>query len=109
MGASKEDFMKQRESEDDWSDMFTKVSGQSFEEPITDEQCITITMLLESAKIPFAAKEEIKVSVEEKSVSSEQAYKCIVYLNNNINSDEITSGTNYNQTDISKKLKKEVA
>jgi hypothetical protein len=107
MGATKDLMMEQED--DSWSDVFTRSDNQlSFEEPITDEQCITITELLNVAKIDYESKGEMLLAIENKSITSEQAFKCINHLNNNIGCDEIAAGTNYNATDILKKLKREI-
>ena len=77
------------------------------EDMITDEQCVTILELVEKANINYNEKESIKIKVDVREFTKARAASCISYLNNNISHDEIASGTNYNQTDIIKKLKKE--
>ena len=106
MGLSKGEFMQQHE-ENDWSDMFTSNSQLPFTEMATDEQLLVISELIVAAKVPYEVKYEIEKSINENTLTREYAFHCINYLNNSIGHDEIASGTNYNQTDIIKKLKKE--
>ena len=78
------------------------------EEMITNEQCVTILDLVERAEISHNQKEEIKLMVADGEFTKKRAYDCINYLDKHITPDEISSGKSYGQTDIVKKLEREV-
>jgi hypothetical protein len=76
---------------------------------MTDSQRITITALLDRViNIDYSAKLNIENNLAHKSFTYGRAVQCIEWLNNQITGDEISNGTNYNQTDIAKKIKREI-
>ncbi len=68
-------------------------------------QVSLIETLLKTANLPEKNKEKIDIDMFE--YSYDEAQECINMLNEN-QVDAISSGNNYSQTDINKKLKKEI-